>query len=348
MGSRTLAAIAEAVGGTVRGDPSVWVDGVASVRDAGPTSITWITNSRYGADIPASRAAAILAPQEYGSTPMAAILCPHLDSAVAWVLDAFAPPIPAVNGVHPTAMVDASASLGANVGIGPYAVIAAGVVVGDGTTLHAGVRVGAHSRIGGCCRLWDGVVVRERCEIGDRVIIHPNSVIGGDGFGFFFKDGRHHKITHGGTVIIEDDVEIGACCCVDRAKLGATRIGRGTKIDNLVQIGHNARVGANCLLVAHASMAGSSTLGDGVVVAAYSAVLQHVTVGAGATVLGYTAVLKDVAAGAKVSGMPARDRGWRWRLEAALGKLPELLKQFQNLESRVRRLEPTADDREPG
>ncbi len=191
--------------------------------------------------------------------------------------------------------------------------------------------------------MWNGVIVREGCTIGDRVVIHPNAVIGADGFGFYPADGRHHKIAHAGTVVIGDDVEIGAGTMVDRAKTGVTHIGSGTKIDNLVQIGHNSRVGADCLIVAHCATAGSSTLGDRAVLAGYSGIIEHAEVGEGAVCLAQAIAVRNVEPGATVSGNPARDHGRHLREQAAAAKLPALLKQVRDLSDRVQRLEDSAD-----
>ncbi len=343
--SRTLAQIAELVGGTVRGDPSICVDNAAAIRSAASTSITWITNPKYATDVASSRAAAILAPADQGPTPMPAILCHALDAAVGMVINLFAPPSPSPPvGVHPSAVIATETDIAPDVAIGPFVVVDAGASIGARTIIHAGVHIGAAARIGNDCRLWNNVVVRERCTLGHRVTIHPNAVIGADGYGYFLAQGRHNKIAHGGIVTIGDDVEIGACTCIDRAKLGETIIGAGTKIDNLAQVGHNAHVGENCLLVAHAALAGSVTLEDYVVLAGHAGVAEHCVVGKGTVVSSFTAVAHDVAPGTVLSGSPARVHRKRLRAIAAGEKVPGLIRNVKRLDERVDRLESAADN----
>lgn len=340
----TLAEIAEMVHGTVRGDQSVRVHGVASIESATPSSITWITNRKYATHLDSCRAAAILAPTDFGPTPMPAVLCDALDAAVGRTINLFAPEIPSPPpGLHPTAVVDPSARVADSACIGPHVTVESGASIGERSVLHAGVHLGADSHLGADCRIWNNVVIRERCRIGDRVVVHPNSVIGADGFGFFHAQGRHHKIAHGGGVIIDHDVEIGACCCVDRAKVGDTRIGPGTKIDNLVQVGHNVQLGANCLLVSHVGLGGSATIEDDVTLAGYATVREHRVVGSGAMVLARSTALTDIPSGAVVSGLPARDHKRRLRVQAATERLPELIRQVKALESRVQQLETPAN-----
>ncbi len=343
--SRTLAEIAEIVDGAVRGDTAVRIDRAASISDATPSSITWISHARYTAQVASSRAGAILAPEDYGPTPMPAILCASLDVAIGKVINLFAPqpPAPAV-GIHPTAVVASDSEVADTAAVGPFVVIESGACIEARTILHAGVHIGQDARVGADCRLWNHVVVRERCSLGDRVIIHPSAVIGSDGYGYYRADGRHHKIAHGGTVTIGDDVEIGAGACVDRAKMGCTLIGAGCKIDNLVQVGHNARVGENCLLVAHAAMAGSSTLEDHAILAGHAGVSDHCVVGGGAIGLAHAGIAHDIPPGAVVSGAPATDHKQRLRGVAAAKKIPELIQRVKRLDERVKRLESTEDD----
>jgi len=340
----TLAELAEAVGGEVRGDPRVVVTGVATVDQADPHQITWVSDERYAADLLTSRAGAAVVPAGFGPTPMPVILCRDPEAAIATILGRLAPPIwqPA-RGVHPTAVVAPTARLGCDVAVGPYVVIGDRVTVGDRTVLHSHVVIGPDAAIGADCFFWPHVVVRERCVIGARVTLHPQVTVGSDGYGYRFADGRHHKIPQIGIVRIEDDVEVGAGSCIDRAKVGATVIGRGTKIDNLVQIAHNVQVGPHCLLVAQVGIAGSVTLGPYVVLGGKVGVRDHLTIGDGAKVGACSCVARDVRAGVSVAGIPARDgRLWK-RQQMLLDRLPQLHALIRELEKRVTNLEAAAD-----
>jgi UDP-3-O-[3-hydroxymyristoyl] glucosamine N-acyltransferase len=205
------------------------------------------------------------------------------------------------------------------------------------------VCLGRDVRVGGECRLHEGVVVRHGCTLGERVEIGPNSVIGQDGFGYYFQDGAHHKVPHIGTVVIEDDVEIGACSCVDRAKFGATRIGAGTKIDNLVQIAHNVETGRGCLLAGQVGIAGSARLGDTVVLGGHAGVRDNIRLGDGVQAAAFSAVAGDIEAGQVVGGVPARPVREQMRAVHAAAKTPEMAKKLRDLQARIERLESAAD-----
>ena len=341
----TLADLATRVEGTLRGPGDVVIRSVAALAGAQPDQAAWLSRSKYAGALGGSNAGVVLVPADFGDTPCPAILCPHIDRSVALLLEAFAPAISAPPaGVHTSAVVDAHAHVDPTAAVGPGVVIAAGARIGAGTVLHAQVYVGADSTIGEGCVLWPGVVVRERCQLGDRVIVHPNAVIGSDGFGFYFHEGRHHKVPHTGGVRIGDDVEIGACTCIDRSKFGHTVVGPGTKIDNQVQIAHNGQVGAHCILAGQAGLAGSVVLGDYVVLGGRAAVLDGLTVGPGAKLAGGVAIAaKDVAAGAVISGFPGRDHREHLQELASLRRLPALLAELKQLRARIEQLEAAAD-----
>ncbi|HEY3244550.1 MAG TPA: UDP-3-O-(3-hydroxymyristoyl)glucosamine N-acyltransferase [Phycisphaerae bacterium] len=338
--SFTISELADRIGGTVRGDGSVRVGGLGALRNATPDQITWLSQERYAALVPESRAGAILIPENFGATRMPAILCSRMDRAVATLLDIFAPPVPEPpRGRHPSAIVDPTARIGVEVAIGAHVVIEAGAAIGDRTTLYPGVCIGSDARIGRDCVLWQHVVVRERCVLGERVIVHPNAVIGADGFGYYQQDGRHQKITHGGYVLIEDDVEIGAGSCIDRAKFGATTVGAGTKIDNLVQVGHNVEIGPHCLIVAQVGISGSTRLGHHVVLAGQVGLSDHIVLGDGATVVACSCVARDVPPGMCFGGNLAIEHRKSLREQAAMRRLPDLVAQVRRLIKRVEQLE---------
>lgn len=344
MKTYTLAEIAKWVGGAVRGDASVRITGVSGVAEAEAGQITWLTHEKYARGLNQSKASAVLVPESYGATPMPAILVRNPAVAIISILERFAPPIPRpATGVHASAIVGEGVKLGANVAIGPGAVVSDGVVLGDNCVLHANVFIGQDTVIGADCEFWPGVVVRERCAIGNRVVIHPNTTIGADGFGYQYAEGRHLKIPQIGTVTIEDDVEIGANSTIDRAKFGTTLVGRGSKIDNLVQVAHNVQIGPGCLLVAQCGIAGSARLGKGVVLGGKVGVRDHVVLNDGMQSAACACISKDVPAGMTVIGSPAMDQEQFLRERAKVRRLHTLFEQVEALTKRVQQLEATAD-----
>jgi UDP-3-O-[3-hydroxymyristoyl] glucosamine N-acyltransferase len=332
--------LATRLGGTIEGDGTREVTTVATLDQATPDSLSWVGDRRYVASVNGSRAGVILAasngPTLQGRT---VIRVKDPDVALVQVLGWFARPLemlePGVDSsarVHPDAEVT-GAIIGANV------CVAAGAIVGAGTRLHPGVHVGPRTRIGRNCELWPNVVVRECITIGDRVIIHPNTTIGSDGFGYLQRNGAHLKIPQIGTVVIEDDVEIGANSAVDRARTGITRIGRGTKIDNLAQIAHNVEIGKGCIIVAQCAIGGSSTLGDHVMLGGQVGVRDHVRIGSRARIAAKSAVFKNIAAGETVRGIPATNNRRFLRHEAGVRRLPKWVDELKALRDRVRSLE---------
>jgi UDP-3-O-[3-hydroxymyristoyl] glucosamine N-acyltransferase len=320
------------------------ITGVAMLADAGPSELSFLGSDRYLKQFATTRAAAVLVQRRVKLLPVADARRPVLivddaDLAVANVLELFAPPVPRPPaGVDPAARVAPSAVLGAGVAIGPNVFVGERARVGGRTVLHPGIYVGDDTVIGTDCELFPNVVVRERCTLGDRVVIHAGSVLGSDGFGYRWDGQRHVKIPQIGTVVVGDDVEIGSCVCIDRAKFAATMIGRGTKIDNLVQVGHNARIGPHCVIIGQAGIAGSVTLGTGVVLAGQSAVKDHVTMGDGSTLGACAGVMDDVPAGQMVSGLPAIPHRQMLREWAAMRRLPDLAVQVRKLQEELEEL----------
>ena len=345
--SITVGELARRLGGTLRGDPARVVRGVAPLVDAGPDDVSWIAHPKYLARLANSRAGLLLAPPTGIEIPPGrdVVHVPDPDASLTLVLALLAPPaIRVPPGIHPTAVVAPDAVV-AGAALGPHVVVGAGAVVEEGTELHAGVYIGPGCRIGRGCVLWPNVVVREYTVIGERVVIHPNATIGADGFGYLYREGAHLKIPQIGRVVIEDDVEIGAGTCIDRARSGETRIGRGTKIDNLVQIGHNVQVGAHCILVSQAGVSGSCRLGHHVVLGGQVGVADHVELGDGAQVAAQGGVAQDIPPGVVHGGTPSVEvSAWR-RQMASLRRLPDVLERLRALEQRVRQLESTTHDR---
>jgi UDP-3-O-[3-hydroxymyristoyl] glucosamine N-acyltransferase len=344
--TRTLAELAALVGGELSGDGSLRVDGVAPLEVAGPGKISFFTNKRYRAAFEATRASAVIvSADETVAGGRTVLRSANAYLAFAQISGLFNPPAPVVAGISPQAAVDPTARVDATAQVGPLVSIGPGAVVGPGTVLHPGVQLGAAVTVGAGCLLYQNVVVRERCVLGDRVILQPGVVIGGDGFGFATdlvgagQGPRHFKVPQVGTVVIEDDVEIGANACVDRATLGVTRIGRGTKIDNLVQVGHNVVVGPLCIIAAHAGIAGSARMGMGVAVWGQAGVVGHVEIGDRANISAQAGVMRDLAPGERVAGTPAvHERVWA-RSMAAMERFNDMRHQLIELKRKVAALE---------
>jgi UDP-3-O-[3-hydroxymyristoyl] glucosamine N-acyltransferase len=335
----TTADLANRVSGHLLGRPDLPIDGVNTMEEATAREITFITDKAHARQWAEARAGAAvvsagLEPAEHDSESRALIVVPSAALAVVELLGLFAPPTPQLEaGLHSSAVVHTGATIGHDVRIGPHVSIDDKATIGDRVVLHAGVRVYAGSGIGDDSILHANTVVRERCRLGRRVVLHSNVSIGTDGFGYeSAPDGSGPiKVPHIGTVIIEDDVEIGAGSCVDRAKFGATVIGAGTKIDNLVQIGHNCRIGRNCVIAGRSGLSGSVTLGDGVTIAGAVGIVDHVSIGSGATIGAGAGVMRDVPAGQTQLGSPAVEIRQALRQWAAIRKLPDWMQQASQL-----------------
>lgn len=334
----TLAAIARAVGGVVVGDENALVDSVAAIDSAGPTALTFLANRRYAPHLATTQAGAVLV-QPGERRPQGAVIevaDPYV--AFAHALALLHPPDWPAPGTHPQAMVSETAVVqGATVEAGAW--VGPGARVHPGAWVQAGAVVGAHATVGPGARLMPNCVVMDRCVVGARAWLNPGAVVGGDGFGFAPSPAGLVKIPQTGVAVVEDDVEVGTNSCVDRPAFGETRVRRGAKLDNLVQVGHAADIGPHSLLVAYAGVAGSSRLGAGTVLAAKAAVLGHRTLGDGVAVGVASVVHDDQPDGARVSGVPAiAHRDWL-RAATALAELPGLLKEVRALRRRVADLE---------
>jgi UDP-3-O-[3-hydroxymyristoyl] glucosamine N-acyltransferase len=337
MPTLTTAQIAALVSGTLTGSGDMPILGLEQLSTAGPTQISFIRDARYAAQWPQSKAGAVVVTKgiDLACGPNQAVIhVADADLAMVTLLTAFAPPHARPDpGISSQAVVDPSTKPPASVTIGANCTIGRRVTLGENVVLHPNVTVLDDVTIGDDSEIFPGAVVRERCIIGKRALIHSNVIIGSDGFGFRPASGGKGvvKIPHIGNVIIHDDVEIGAGTCIDRAKFSSTIIGMGTKIDNLVQIAHNCIIGRFCLIAGHAGMAGSSTLGDGVILGGRVSIRDHVHVGSGAIVLGLGAVMNDIPAGETWGGMPAQEARRALREHVAIRKLPDVLKQFSKL-----------------
>lgn len=334
--SFTTQQIADTVGGRLVGPGDLVVRGIESLDAAEPHHVTFVGDAQNAQRWPGSRASCVIVPDDLAIEPVAGravIRAANVDLAVAKLLETFAPPTAAVaQGVHPSAVVASTATLGQSIRIGPHCTVGPGVRLGQNVVLHSNVTVLDDCTIGDDTVLWPGVVVRERCVIGARCIVHPNAVIGADGFGFRpALDGNGLvKVPQIGDVVIGNDVEIGASTCVDRAKFGSTVIGDMTKIDNLCQIAHNCRIGRCVVIAAGCGIAGSVVLEDGVMLGGNVGLRDHLRVGKGAKVAAYAAVMRDVPAGEVWCGYPAKDIKATFREFAAMKYLPDLVKLMKS------------------
>jgi UDP-3-O-[3-hydroxymyristoyl] glucosamine N-acyltransferase len=322
-----LAELAQRLGATLKGDPSVTITGVASIETAGPGDLTFVANPKYASLARTTRAAAVLVDPEFAeiATPTLRIANPYL--AFAHAIEFFYQPPVYAPGIHPTAIISPSAKLGANPHVGAYAVVGDHVVLGNNAVLLPHSMIYSHVRAGDNLFLHSHAVVREHCRLGDNVILQNGVIVGADGFGFARQsDGSWYKILQSGPAVIEDNVEIQANSCIDRASIGETRIGRGAKIDNLVQVGHGSAAGANTLLCAQVGLAGSTTVGKNVILAGQVGVAGHCTIGDGVIATAQSGIPGDVEAGKVVSGYPAIDNRQWLRVVTLMNRLPELLR----------------------
>lgn len=325
------------------------VRGIAPLTEAESHQISWINDKKHIQALLTTRAAAVIGTEALVGHLERGIVVSDADSAIADVLDAIRIPesIPEL-GIHSTAVVHKSARISEAARVGAYAVIHDEVQIEDGAVIHEGVSLGRGVRVGEKSVIHDRCVVYDRCEIGRNVTIHSGTVIGADGFGYVFRKGRHRKLAHIGYVVIEDDVEIGANCCIDRGKFGATRIGRGTKIDNLVMIAHNVQIGPNCLLAAQVGISGSVHIGAGSAFGGQSGVTHGITIGNEVRVAAQSGIIGDVEDGVAVMGMPAHDKTLHLRAQLRLRELPELFMKIASLSRRVAELEAAANNPKHG
>jgi UDP-3-O-[3-hydroxymyristoyl] glucosamine N-acyltransferase len=325
-----LADVARLLGATCQGDQNLEITGVEGIEKAGPGQLTFVSNPKYTPFARTTKAGAVLVTHEFEaiSAPTLRTANPYL--AFARAVDLFHPPPKYLPGIHSTAVVDATATVGDEVHIGAYVVVGAGATIGKGSVLLPHVVVYPGASLGNDCLLHAHAVVREGCRLGNGVILQNGAVVGSDGFGFAKEDsGEWYKIPQSGTVLLGDQVEIQANSCIDRASIGSTELARGVKVDNLVQVGHGSTVGAHTLLCAQVGLAGSSGVGKNVVLAGQVGVVGHSFIGDGVVVTAQSGVPGDVAPGSVISGSPAFEhRAWMKSI-AAFRRLPELAKNVR-------------------
>jgi UDP-3-O-[3-hydroxymyristoyl] glucosamine N-acyltransferase len=340
----TAAEVAAQLGGTVEGDGGTELTGFAPADKAKAGDLTFAENNTYFTRADQSAAAAIIVDSVFGPTRKAVIRVPNARIAFAKALAVFFPEPDWPTGVHATAVVASTARIDATAWVGPHCVVGDAVEIGPRCVLHGGNHVGSRTVLGAGTQLFPHVVVYGRTQIGQRVRIHAGSVIGSDGFGYVLDEGMHRKVPQIGQVIIHDDVEIGANVTIDRGALGPTIIGRGTKIDNLVQVAHNVTFGEHCLVIAQAGIAGSTKMGNFVTLAGQAGLAGHLKIGSHVTVAAQSGVMHDIPDGDKWFGYPAQPDRRMKRQILAVQQLPELLRRIADLEKAMARLGGTGAD----
>jgi UDP-3-O-[3-hydroxymyristoyl] glucosamine N-acyltransferase len=336
----TVEQLAQRIDAQLIGNGAALIRGVGAIDDAADDTITFVSDQKHIAKLAGSKAAAVIVAKTIDGCAKPQLVVKNVDATLIATMKIFAPKLtPPAACIHPSAVIEKTAEISQTALIGAGAYIGHNVKIGNETCIGAGCSIGENSVVGNNCRLDANTVVYHNCIIGNNVIVQANTTIGSVGFGYSFFDGRHNLIPHNGGVIIEDYVEIGANCCVDRAKFGNTVIGAGSKVDNLVQIAHNVVIGKCCLIVAQVGIAGSCKLGNGAVLGGQTAVAPHCAIGDGTMLAARTAVVADLPAGQKMAGSPAVEIREALRIVMAQQRLPELLKQVKELTNKVAELE---------
>lgn len=340
-----LSEIAVTLQAQLIGDGQREITGVNTIADALSSEICFLASTKHAGKLGQSAAAGVLVDTPMDDCSMAQLVVANVNAALIRALELFAPPLTAVEGIHPAAVIEPTASVDPSAVVGPGAYIAHGVHIGKKTVIGPNCSIGENTTIGANCRLDSHVVVYHNCQIGNFCIIQANSTIGATGFGYSFIDGAHRLIPHNGGVILEDGVEIGSNSCIDRAKFGNTVVGAGTKVDNLVQIAHNVKIGKCCLMAGHVGISGSTIVGDGAIFAGASGTADHVTVGPGAIIGAQSAAIQDVPAGERVWGDPPQPLTKELRCKSVYRNLPELAKAVKRLGKKVEKLETAKDNK---
>lgn len=342
--SFTLERLAKEIGGTVKGDGSLVVTGIAPLETAADCDLTFVTNVRYSKLAGSTRAAALLCDKEIPGVSKVFLLVPNPYAALAKLIALFNPVKAAPRGIQAGAFVDSQASVHPLASVFPGATVSSGAEVGPRTILYPGVYLGEKASVGEDCVLYPGVTVREKCIVGNRVILQPGAVVGSDGFGFAPDGEKYTKIPQVGNVVIEDDVELGANVCVDRALLGTTRIGKGSKLDNLIQVGHNVVIGRHTVMAALTGISGSTQVGSHVVMGGQVGVAGHLRIGDRVTLATRTGVMEDLPEKGVYWGSPSAEMATEMKNVAAYRQLPELIKRIRSLEKTIGELKAVKKD----
>ncbi len=335
---KTVRELAAFLGGTVVGDADVLIDDIKGLAEAGGSDITFAVDP-YTEYIPQVHAGAVMVEKEVPAGGNTLIIVDNPRLAFSKLLVLFHPRQSIERGIHPTAVIDGSAKIGEGAAVMAYAVIGKNVVVGDGCVVYPHVFIGDNVSIGRETMIFPGAVIHENCVLGERNVVRAHAVIGGEGFGFATKDGKHTRIPQIGNVVIGDDVEIGSCTCIDNATLGATKVASGTKIDNLVHLGHNVEIGEDCFIIAQTGIAGSTKVGHHVIFAGQTGCTGHVTIGDNAVFGGKSGITGNMEGNKVYAGFPVRPHMEWNRTQAYIKRLPEMAKTIKALEKKIAELE---------
>lgn len=341
---KTVQELAAFLKGTLVGSGDAIIEDVKSLAEAGEKDITFAVDP-YTEYLPQVHAGAVIVEKEVPAGDNTLIIVENPRLAFSQLLVLFHPRQSVTRGIHPTAIIDPSARIGDDVAVMPYAFIGKNVEIGRGVTIYPNVFIGDHVKIGDGTVLYPGAVIHENCVLGKRNVIRAHAVIGGEGFGFATEKGIHTRIPQIGNVILGDDVEIGACTCIDNATLGATKVGRGTKIDNLVHLGHNVEIGEDCFLIAQTGIAGSTKAGNHVIFAGQTGCTGHITIGDNAVFAGKSGITGNVKGNAIYAGFPARPHMEWSRTQVYLKHLPEMAKTVKALQKKIAELEKQLQDK---
>lgn len=345
----TVAQLAKRLGAELAGDADSInrkISAVGPVEAAGESEVTFVCDDKHKAALGESGAGAVIVSSCLNGLDMPQLIVKDVNKALIEALNIFAPKLkPPIEGLDPTAKVAETAKIAEGVCVGAGAVIEDVVEIGQNSIIGNGCKIGQNSKLGNNCRLDSNVVIYHNCRLGNNVIVQANSTIGSTGFGYSFINGSHRLIPHNGGVVIEDFVEIGANCCIDRAKFGNTIIGVGTKIDNLVQIAHNVIIGKCCLIAAQVGISGSCKLGDGVVLGGQVGLADNIEIGDGTMVGGQAGVMSSVPAGQKLAWTPALKRDDAMRVVGLILRLPKMAEQLKQLRKRIEELEAAENDK---
>lgn len=340
---KTVQELAAFLGGTVIGNGDAVIEDVKGLAEAGRQDITFAVDP-YTEYLPQVHAGAVIVEKEVpaGDNTLVVVENPRL--AFSQLLVLFHPRQSVASGIHATAIVDDSAVIGQNTAVMAYAVIGKNVKIGDNCTIYPSVFIGDNVTIGSNTTIYPGAVIHENCVLGQRDVIRAHAVIGGEGFGFATENGKHTRIPQIGNVEIGDDVEIGACTCIDNATLGSTKVARGTKVDNLVHLGHNVEIGEDCFIIAQTGIAGSTKAGNHVIFAGQTGCTGHITIGDNAVFAGKTGITGNIKGGQIYAGFPARPHMEWSRTQVYLKHLPEMAKTIKALEKKIAELEKKAEN----